>query len=225
MSVEYTNYILLSIQIIWCLSPSSLPVPEEFLDPITQEVMLLPMLLPNGVSVDNSTLEEYQKREATWCRPPNDPFTGVPFTASSQPLPNPQLKSRIDQFLLRTGEVGAQGRLGRQAEGENPHPSRLIASELDRTLLPYNCALTENWKIKCHQTRKRDFTGTPTDSTEESQLPQSKRPRSNNETSGECSITLTFYLLFQIWCVNMACFFFFCQSPAAAPMSSVCQPA
>lgn len=183
LPVSFTSSVCLAKQQKKAATTLSLPVPEEFLDPITQEVMLLPMLLPNGVSVDNSTLEEYQKREATWCRPPNDPFTGVPFTASSQPLPNPQLKSRIDQFLLRTGEVGAQGRLGRQAEGENPHPSRLIASELDRTLLPYNCALTENWKIKCHQTRKRDFTGTPTDSTEESQLPQSKRPRSNNETS------------------------------------------
>ncbi|KAJ3603889.1 hypothetical protein NHX12_028630 [Muraenolepis orangiensis] len=45
-------------------SPSSLP--EEFLDPLTQEVMTLPLLLPSGVSVDHTTLEEYQKREATW---------------------------------------------------------------------------------------------------------------------------------------------------------------
>uniref|UniRef100_A0A3P9PN83 U-box domain containing 5 n=1 Tax=Poecilia reticulata TaxID=8081 RepID=A0A3P9PN83_POERE len=78
-------------------------IPEEFLDPLTQEVMALPMLLPSGMSVDASTLEEYQKREAAWGRPPNDPFTGVPFTATCQALPNPQLKSRIDHFLLQKG--------------------------------------------------------------------------------------------------------------------------
>lgn len=110
---------------------SNVSIPEEFLDPITQEVMLLPMLLPSGVSVDNTTLEEHQKREATWGRPPNDPFTGVPFTSTSQPLPNPQLKSRIDHFLLQKGMMSRDGMLGRQGEGENPQASRLIASQVD----------------------------------------------------------------------------------------------
>jgi len=110
--------------------PSNLSIPEEFLDQITQEVMLLPMLLPSGVSVDSSTLEEHQKREATWGRPPNDPFTGVPFTATSQPLPNPQLKSRIDHFVLQEGMLGRDGMLGRRAEGENPQASRLLASQV-----------------------------------------------------------------------------------------------
>ncbi|XP_070761076.1 RING finger protein 37 [Enoplosus armatus] len=111
--------------------PSNLSIPEEFLDPITQEVMMLPMLLPSGVSVDNTTLEEYQKREATWGRPLNDPFTGVPFTSTSQPLPNPQLKSRIDHFLLHKGMIRRDGMLGRQGEGEDPQASRLIASKVD----------------------------------------------------------------------------------------------
>lgn len=92
---------------------------------------MLPMLLPSGVSVDNTTLEEHQKREATWGRPPNDPFTGVPFTSTSQPFPNPQLKSRIDHFLLHKGMMRKDGMLGRQGEGANPQPSRLIASKVD----------------------------------------------------------------------------------------------
>ncbi|XP_051278912.1 RING finger protein 37 isoform X3 [Dicentrarchus labrax] len=111
--------------------PSNLSIPEEFLDPITQEVMMLPMLLPSGVSVDNTTLEEHQKREATWGRPPNDPFTGVPFTSTSQPLPNPQLKSRIDHFVLQKGMNRREGMLGRQGEGDDPQASRLIASKRD----------------------------------------------------------------------------------------------
>lgn len=107
------------------------PVPEDFLDPITQEVMVLPMLLPSGMSVDNSTLEEHQKREATWGRAPNDPFTGVPFTSSSRPVPNPQLKNRIDHFLLKNGMTGMTRRLGRGGEGEQLQTSRLVASQID----------------------------------------------------------------------------------------------
>lgn len=108
------------------MSTSSPPVPEEFLDPLTQEIMSLPMLLPSGSSVDYSTLEEFQKREASWGRAPNDPFTGVPFNADSQPCPNPLLKCRIDHFLLQTGAELREGVLGRQGEWENPHPSRLL---------------------------------------------------------------------------------------------------
>ncbi|KAM4578870.1 RING finger protein 37 isoform 2-T5 [Fundulus diaphanus] len=108
----------------------SISIPEEFLDPLTQEVMMLPMLLPGGMSVDTSTLEEYQKREATWGRPPNDPFTGVPFTSSCQPLPNPQLKSRIDHFLLQKGMVRRDGALGGQDQGQNPQASRLVTSSI-----------------------------------------------------------------------------------------------
>ncbi|XP_067088011.1 RING finger protein 37 [Osmerus mordax] len=114
--------------------PASLPdVPEEFLDPLTQEVMALPMLLPSGASVDLSTLEEYRRREATWGRAPNDPFTAVPFTPDAGPLPNPHLKSRIDRFLLQPGlGVGGgsgvrEGVLGRQEDGGTPHTSRLVA--------------------------------------------------------------------------------------------------
>ncbi|XP_030213931.1 RING finger protein 37 isoform X1 [Gadus morhua] len=111
-----------------CSSPS---LPEEFLDPLTQEFMTLPLLLPSGVSVDHTTLEEFQKREATWGRPPNDPFTGVPFTATSKPLPNPHLKGRIDRFLLQTGAASREGALGRQGEGVEPQASRLLPAQVD----------------------------------------------------------------------------------------------
>lgn len=114
-------------------------IPDEFLDPITQEVMVLPMLLPGGMSVDNSTLEEHQKREATWGRAPNDPFTGVPFTSTSRPVPNPQLKSRIDRFLLRNGMTGLNGRLGRSGEGRHPQASRLVASAIDGSSPESSC--------------------------------------------------------------------------------------
>uniref|UniRef100_A0A8C7ZRR8 U-box domain containing 5 n=1 Tax=Oryzias sinensis TaxID=183150 RepID=A0A8C7ZRR8_9TELE len=110
-------------------STPSVIIPEEFLDPITQEAMLLPLLLPSGMSVDSTTLDEYQKREAGWGRPPNDPFTGVPFTPTSQPLPNPQLKSRIDRYLLQKGIIKRDGMLGGQNPEDNPHASRLVTSD------------------------------------------------------------------------------------------------
>ncbi|KAM5246195.1 RING finger protein 37 isoform 2-T2 [Ctenodactylus gundi] len=76
-------------------------VPEEFLDPITLEIMPCPMLLPSGKVIDQSTLEKCNHSEATWGRVPSDPFTGVAFTPHSQPLPCPSLKARIDHFLLQ----------------------------------------------------------------------------------------------------------------------------
>ncbi|TRZ03160.1 hypothetical protein DNTS_014549 [Danionella cerebrum] len=97
--------------------------PEEFLDPLTQELMVLPMILPSGMIIDQSTLEEYEKREATWGRVPNDPFTGVPFSQSSKPLPNPLLKSRIDRLVLRMGCTGVGSRT---SAPNKPQPSRLV---------------------------------------------------------------------------------------------------
>lgn len=76
-------------------------VPEEFLDPITLEVMTLPMLLPSGKVIDQGTLEKCNQSEASWGRVPSDPFTGVAFSQHSQPLPHPSLKARIDHFLLQ----------------------------------------------------------------------------------------------------------------------------
>ncbi|XP_052578980.1 RING finger protein 37 isoform X2 [Peromyscus californicus insignis] len=81
-------------------------VPEEFLDPITLEIMPCPMLLPSGKVIDQSTLEKCNLSEATWGRVPSDPFTGLAFTPQSQPLPHPSLKARIDRFLLQHSVSG-----------------------------------------------------------------------------------------------------------------------
>ncbi|XP_072353708.1 RING finger protein 37 [Scyliorhinus torazame] len=75
-------------------------IPEEFLDPITSEIMVLPMLLPCGKVIDQSTLDKYSRCEATWGRVPNDPFTNVPFSRHSKPVPHSTLKARLDCFLL-----------------------------------------------------------------------------------------------------------------------------
>ncbi|XP_043102714.1 RING finger protein 37 [Puntigrus tetrazona] len=114
--------------------PSDTPIPEEFLDPLTQELMVFPVILPSGMIVDSGTLEEYQKREATWGRSPNDPFTGVPFTQNSKPLPNALLKSRIDRLALRTGCTGVGGdRAGPRPSRLTPEVRLLPGSGCDRT--------------------------------------------------------------------------------------------
>ncbi|KAL1268966.1 hypothetical protein QQF64_031255 [Cirrhinus molitorella] len=112
------------------------PIPEEFLDPLTQELMVFPMILPSGMVIDNGTLEEYQKREATWGRLPNDPFTGVPFTRDSKPIPNPLLKSRIDRLALQTGCTGVRNRNNLLTK---PQPSRLTAEAKSVTDSSVNC--------------------------------------------------------------------------------------
>lgn len=173
--------------------------------------MTLPMLLPSGVSVDSSTLEEHQKREATWGRPPNDLFTGVPFTATSQPLPNPQLKSRIDRFLLQKGVVVKDGMLGRQGEVENPQVSRLLEPKVNRQTTDSPChninskdsaegshdagvhkPLSTGSDLELERGRKRVQAGITQDLTEDSAsgnqlLPQTKRPRNDTVSVSSCS--------------------------------------
>lgn len=78
----------------------SLEIPEDFLDPLTCEVMTVPLLLPSGHSIDAHTLDRFAANEAIWGRTASDPFTGVPFKAGLKPIPNVPLKARIDRFLL-----------------------------------------------------------------------------------------------------------------------------
>ncbi|XP_018019277.1 RING finger protein 37-like [Hyalella azteca] len=74
-------------------------IPEEFLDPITCEVMVTPMLLPSGHSVDISTLDKFNAAEMCYNRPPSNPFTGIAYTSDRKPIPNVGLKTRIDRFM------------------------------------------------------------------------------------------------------------------------------
>lgn len=220
-------------------------IPDDFLDPITQEVMVLPMLLPSGMSVDNSTLEEHQKREATWGRAPNDPFTGVRFTSMSRPVPNPQLKSRIDHFLLRNGLTGLNGRLGRRGEGGRPQASRLVASGMDVSTPEsshHNKNTSDSLIIQCDASRtenhpadkasptskcrsllergdKRHLDAEAEDRWTAANQP-AKRQRADAGEYAPRGITNTQHLFCHPRCSM-------CQSPAAAAAltRSVCQPA
>ena len=80
-------------------------IPDEFLDEITFHIMSLPVLLPSGHCIDQYTLDRHNMEQARWGRDPNDPFTGVPLSDFSRPLPNSALKVRIDSFLLKHSDV------------------------------------------------------------------------------------------------------------------------
>ena len=82
---------------------NAITVPSDFIDPITQELLAQPMLLPSGQSVDIQTIEKHNAAEEKWGRPPSDPFTGVKFSIGKVPIPNAELKERIDRFLLQHG--------------------------------------------------------------------------------------------------------------------------
>uniref|UniRef100_A0A8C8RQZ6 U-box domain containing 5 n=1 Tax=Pelusios castaneus TaxID=367368 RepID=A0A8C8RQZ6_9SAUR len=106
-------------------------IPEEFLDPITLEIMPFPMLLPSGKVIDQSTLEKCNRSEASWGRVPSDPFTGVAFSQHSQPLPHPSLKARIDHFLLQHS-IPDTRLLGRAQVSGMLTPSSITMSSLKR---------------------------------------------------------------------------------------------
>ncbi|XP_058792534.1 RING finger protein 37 [Phymastichus coffea] len=77
-----------------------LNVPEDFLDPITFEIMTQPIVLPSGKIIDQMTLEKHGQTEAIWGRPVSDPFTGIRFSETRKPVAAFSLKARIDKFLL-----------------------------------------------------------------------------------------------------------------------------
>lgn len=142
-----------------------LEIPEDFIDPLTCEVMAIPMLLPSGKNVDLSTLDRYFNSEASYGRQPKDPFTGLQFSNTSKPIPNGALKARIDQFLMkhsndtatsaipRTVRAGSSlAVLGKRNKSGNScdEVSSLISQNLKRQLLHTQTkdSLSENHEQK-----------------------------------------------------------------------------
>ena len=76
-------------------------IPDEFLDSITMSVMTIPLLLPSGNNIDQTTYDKFVTNEQVYGRLPSDPFTGIVFHESTKPIPNTSLKLRIDEYLLK----------------------------------------------------------------------------------------------------------------------------
>ncbi|XP_023343683.1 RING finger protein 37 isoform X4 [Eurytemora carolleeae] len=76
-------------------------IPTEFLDEITAELMLIPMVLPSGKFVDRGTLEKCNESQAMYGGLPRDPFSGRVYTENLKPVFCAELKSRIDAYLTQ----------------------------------------------------------------------------------------------------------------------------
>lgn len=90
-----------AIQLARAVAEDDFEIPEEFLDGLTCDIMAMPVRLPSGNVIDERTLERFAKQEAAWGRPPSDPFTAQPISASHRPVYDTALKARIDSFLLK----------------------------------------------------------------------------------------------------------------------------
>lgn len=149
-------------------------IPEEFLDPITSELLVLPMLLPSGKVIDQSTLDRHSRCEATWGRVPNDPFTGVPFSRHCKPVPHSTLKARLDHFLLHSPIPGhtvvGRTRVGfvassavkrksdsTQANDVNPGSEQMSACSTNSAVILYSDQKRFKAEIKELQKPERDL--------------------------------------------------------------------
>jgi len=127
------------------IKENGVDIPQDFLDKITCEIITLPMLLPSGESIDQSTLEKHIAAEATWGRPPGDPFTGIAFHGNHQAVTNVHLKTRIDKFLLANSEALSHlpRTLGRKKDDaiSGPSASRLVdmtkIAKVSKSLTPH----------------------------------------------------------------------------------------
>lgn len=106
-------------------------IPESFLDEITYEVMLVPMLLPSGHYVDQSTIEKFSTIENAWGRPNADPFTGVAFTSTAKPKFCSHLKVQIDKFLTKNSQQYVS--VGRTAGNADQLEKHLLSRKRPKT--------------------------------------------------------------------------------------------
>ena len=69
--------------------------PEEFIDPLTYNLMENPVILPSShINIDRRTIEEYLLAN------PTDPFNRNPLT-KEELIPNDELKKKIDDYKMQ----------------------------------------------------------------------------------------------------------------------------
>ena len=110
---------------------SSGHISDSFLDEITYEVMQVPMLLPSGHYVDQTTIDKFSSTENSWGRPSADPFTGVPFTSATKPKFCAHLKIQIDEFLTKNNQQYISA--GRTVGNANQLEKHLLSRKRPKT--------------------------------------------------------------------------------------------
>lgn len=153
----------------------SLTIPEAFLDAITCEIMALPMVLPSGKTIDNSTLLKHSEHEEKWGRVPSDPFTGQPYTDTRKPVLDVHLKSQIDSFLLKHCDVPEIRQL-----------PRTVGSAPKRRLPPTEASVPKSTKIE-NSTASTSYSSQSYISSGITILPASLTPTSSRSPSSSSS--------------------------------------
>lgn len=100
-------------------------IPEHFLDKLTYQLMVLPMVLPSGHYVDQTTAEKTQELDLLYGRPPSDPFTGIPYSDRQKPRFAPHLKAEIDAYVVVNNSFVEGYRTVGSAEDITKHRSQL----------------------------------------------------------------------------------------------------
>ncbi|XP_070507763.1 RING finger protein 37 [Chironomus tepperi] len=125
-------------QVPECSTSEEFQIPEEFLDAITMDILNLPYILPSGAIVDETTLQKHKRREECYGRYPSDPFTGVLFTANSEPKFDAALKNRLDEFKLKYSheiEIKNSGRsVGRKEKLCEPSTSKQFNNHISKKI-------------------------------------------------------------------------------------------
>lgn len=107
-------------------------------------LMTIPLLLPSGNNIDQTTYDKFVTNEQAYGRLPSDPFTGIVFHESTKPIPNTSLKLRIDQYLLKSEIddqpkvylLGSEIKTNKEREKE-PQKRKLVAINTpSSTVLP-----------------------------------------------------------------------------------------
>jgi U-box domain-containing protein 5 len=184
-----------------------LDIPEDFIDPITNEFMTIPMTLPSGKVVDVTTMEKFNKAEEEWGRTPCDPFTGTPFSDNNKPVVATSLKARMDKFLIENSDLPEVKNLprttgkrpGSQCDSESkkmksesleapPHHQNSDTSQVTST----NC---EDSKSNVENVLKATLDG----------LPSFLEKQPENKVSNECAKCSAREQLFKLPCEHLVC--------------------
>ena len=80
------------------LKTSKTEKPAWLLDSVTHDVMKLPVLLPSGNWVDQSTIVKWRKESKIWSRGLTDPFTGNEI--NYEPNIDAQKRQKIAEYML-----------------------------------------------------------------------------------------------------------------------------
>lgn len=195
---------------------SGIIIPEEFIDPITCDIMLCPMVLPSGKTVDKSTLDKFDAAEEEWGRNKSDPFTGVPFSDFRKPVLDSVLKLKIDKFLVSHSEVDVIKKMPRiigkkpqsslpgisqSIEAEQASSSKHITNLSSPTLSHNNVRST---KLTSCKTYKRSLDELISDSLEG--LPSYLEPKIlKNTPKEECCVCKHKNVLYKLPCLHLIC--------------------